>query len=546
MAEEAPTKTLDDGGTGAPIAARATAGETRINAEKMANATQTEDKSTETLLDKIYAYWLQNYKTHLIFLLYLMICGAMFGRRFWHYAAGPGYRFVRVMGLGVAFSKACAYLINFSSACLLFAVCRNFLTFLQSTWVRNYIPFYKNIDFHKAVAFCLFFYAWTHTAGHWRDFYGIAIQKNLHILHHAFGAKLGFYTPGFWYLMFRTLTGMTGNLLVGVLVIIYTFAPEFTRRAHFNWFWYSHHFFVLWFILCIIHGQYDLVEFPTFWAWNTIPILLYISERTMRARRKKVPVGVVKATQKPCKVLGLELQKPKNFRARPGEYIFLNCPTLSNFEYHPFTLTSSPDEDVISVHIKSAGDWTGALYKLFDDKSAEERITFYVDGPFGAPAEEFEKFETLILVGAGIGVTPMASILKDLKYKIQIEHNIQTKNIHFFWVTQEKSAFEWFDDVLKVLEEEPHIDDILDIQTYVTRAPKEEIGKTMNIGKIRHVHNKRPNFDLIFKAFTEVYPGKRIGVFYCGPEALDKQLEQNARKHSSHNGTRFYYHKENF
>lgn len=32
-----------------------------------------------------------------------------------------------------------------------------------------------------------------------------------------------------------------------------------------------------------------------------------------------------------------------------------------------------------------------------------------VDGPFGSASEDFLKFESVLLVGAGIGVTPFAS-----------------------------------------------------------------------------------------------------------------------------------------
>jgi predicted ferric reductase len=32
-----------------------------------------------------------------------------------------------------------------------------------------------------------------------------------------------------------------------------------------------------------------------------------------------------------------------------------------------------------------------------------------VDGPFGTSSEEFLDYETVLLVGAGIGVTPFAS-----------------------------------------------------------------------------------------------------------------------------------------
>lgn len=37
-----------------------------------------------------------------------------------------------------------------------------------------------------------------------------------------------------------------------------------------------------------------------------------------------------------------------------------------------------------------------------------------VDGPFGAPAQDHKDYNVMILVGAGIGVTPFASVLNDL------------------------------------------------------------------------------------------------------------------------------------
>lgn len=38
-----------------------------------------------------------------------------------------------------------------------------------------------------------------------------------------------------------------------------------------------------------------------------------------------------------------------------------------------------------------------------------------VDGPFGAPAEDVFHAEVAVLVGTGIGVTPWASVLKEVR-----------------------------------------------------------------------------------------------------------------------------------
>lgn len=59
-----------------------------------------------------------------------------------------------------------------------------------------------------------------------------------------------------------------------------------------------------------------------------------------------------------------------------------------------------------------------------------------IDGPFGSASEDFQKYEVAILVGAGIGVTPFASILKSIWYRVNYPTQKRTKlnKVHFFWV----------------------------------------------------------------------------------------------------------------
>lgn len=96
----------------------------------------------------------------------------------------------------------------------------------------------------------------------------------------------------------------------------------------------------------------------------------------------------------------------------------------------PSRCNSAPEEDYISVHIRVVGDFTGALAKAvgcdFDRKKGDKEAggavvnsstnpigrvlpRIMVDGPFGSASEDFLKYETVLLVGAGIGVTPFAS-----------------------------------------------------------------------------------------------------------------------------------------
>lgn len=44
-------------------------------------------------------------------------------------------------------------------------------------------------------------------------------------------------------------------------------------------------------------------------------------------------------------------------------------------------------------------------------------IKLYVDGPFGEGHQDWYTADVAVLVGGGIGVTPFASILKDIAFK---------------------------------------------------------------------------------------------------------------------------------
>lgn len=54
-----------------------------------------------------------------------------------------------------------------------------------------------------------------------------------------------------------------------------------------------------------------------------------------------------------------------------------------------------------------------------------------IDGPFGTASEDVFRYEVVMLVGAGIGVTPFASILKSVWYKhIQNNQEVFTKKVN--------------------------------------------------------------------------------------------------------------------
>lgn len=80
----------------------------------------------------------------------------------------------------------------------------------------------------------------------------------------------------------------------------------------------------------------------------------------MREIRGTHKTYISKVIQHPSKVCEIQIRK-ENFKPKAGQYIFLCCPEISLWQYHPFTLTSAPEEEYVSVHIRCVGDFTTAL-----------------------------------------------------------------------------------------------------------------------------------------------------------------------------------------
>jgi NADPH oxidase len=285
----------------------------------------------------------------------------------------------------------------------------------------------------------------------------------------------------------------------------------------------------------------------------------------IRIGRGSQKTVILQAIAHKSKVLELRIKKP-TFVYKPGQYVYLCCPYIADYEWHPFTISSSPDEDYLSNHIRIVGDWTGKLWDLLNDERqlgvVKEDLTaapngspiLLVDGPFGAASEDVFRFKNVILFAAGIGVTPFASILKSIKYKIETDDTTTTQHVHFFWSNRDSSCFEWFVILLRELEQECPF---LDINLYFTG--------NLNADQVREMHYAtdedrdaitglraktilgRPNIKQIISDKALEYQGETIGVFFCGPPIISKQLADACRKCTdTKTKTKLIYHKENF
>ena len=135
-------------------------------------------------------------------------------------------------------------------------------------------------------------------------------------------------------------------------------------------FYFSHLLYLVYWLLLILHA-------PLFWKWFVVPGLLFVLEQGQRLckgcfsqeSKSWVSMGVVL----PSQVTSLVIRKPPHFNFKAGDYIFLNIPSIAFFEWHPFTISSAPEQqDYFSLHIRAVGHWTNQLYQYFTQE--QERL----------------------------------------------------------------------------------------------------------------------------------------------------------------------------
>jgi len=169
--------------------------------------------------------------------------------------------------LSPAIARTAALVLHVDVIFILLPVCRNFISLLRQTPLNNIIPFDKAITFHKATAWSIVAGTVVHVIAHMVNFYRFVMADPK-------ANTTGERFVAFLAVNFTTGPGVTGWIMVTSLFVMVWFALEKKRRAHFEWFWYSHHLFIIFFINWQLHGMFCMIptDRPPFCSSNTVGV----------------------------------------------------------------------------------------------------------------------------------------------------------------------------------------------------------------------------------------------------------------------------------
>ncbi|KAM9714585.1 NADPH oxidase 5 [Dama dama] len=603
------------------------------------------------------AYW-HNHRSH-------ALCLAVFvGLHVLLFAlAASAYR---AFGASVMVAKGCGQCLNFDCSFIAVLMLRRCLTWLRATWLAQVLPLDHNIQFHQLMGYVVVGLSLVHTVAHVVNF---ALQAQSEASPFRFWELLLTTRPGIGWV--HGLASPTGVALLLLLILMFACSSSCVRRrGHFEVFYWTHLSYLPMWLLLILHG-------PNFWKWLLVPGTLFFLEKTISlAASRMAALNIVEVNLLPSKVTHLLIKRPPLFHYRPGDYLYLNIPSIARYEWHPFTISSAPEQkDTIWLHIRSQGQWTNRLFESFKksdpvfcgskrlsrrlemkrsqrksqpgvqpqpidfrasaqsavasskevtveltsyrpegtpwrehegmvnmgtkdrtraqrEAAAEDRVLVsemcsenhqfcnikcYIDGPYGTPTRRIFASEHAVLIGAGIGITPFASILQSILYRHQKRKHIcpscqhswmdsgqdedmKLHKVDFIWINRDQQSFEWFVSLLTKLEmdqaEETQEGRFLELHMYMTSALSKNdikaIGLQMALDLLAKKEKKdsitglqtrtqpgRPDWNKVFQKVAAEKKGK-VQVFFCGSPALAKILKGHCEQFS------FKFFQENF
>jgi predicted ferric reductase len=160
------------------------------------------------------------------------------------------------------------------------------------------------------------------------------------------------------------------------------------------------------------HGRFAQIYWWTIYAVAAAAILTY---------RVALPIG--RSLYHGCRVVDVVRESPRvvsvhvrgrrldRLRTQSGQFFiwrFLDGPGWSRA--NPYTISAAPTDDRLRVTIQSAGDGSGRAARL------KPGTRVFLEGPYGSMTAQHRTQQRVLLLAAGVGITPIRALLEDTPY----------------------------------------------------------------------------------------------------------------------------------
>ncbi|POM64231.1 Ferric reductase, partial [Phytophthora palmivora] len=249
----------------------------------------------------------------------------------------------------------------------------------------------------------------------------------------------------------------TGAIAFMAMIFMYLLSLNKIRRRYFEFFVRMHWIlFIVVIIAAVAHGAFFALFGILPWFIDMLYRLVFRSRSYSKGKKGSASqMGIIARDQVSIHALPgniTRIQFPRvrkdsgeTFEYEAGQYAFLCIPSISSLEWHPFTISSSPNEAMVTFHIKTLGDWTRKVRTAVVDAVESSPFDILLDGPYGKVSVDIDSsavYSHYVLFSGGIGVTPMRSIVNWLHSDHVSGYRSDIKNVHFVWSVRDRDLIQ--------------------------------------------------------------------------------------------------------
>ncbi|KDO27380.1 hypothetical protein SPRG_06967 [Saprolegnia parasitica CBS 223.65] len=291
-----------------------------------------------------------------------------------------------------------AYLCIYNMAFLLLPVSRN------SAWMEFMNISYANgAKLHRYVGYMTVLTGVVHTGGYW----GKWVRDGTWVANQAPCMNCNFTDETTGYFAWFNFFGLVS--VVALLLLLPTSIPIVRRKAY-EWFYISH------WVLFLTALSFAILHWTQILWWILPSGLLFLIGRACSSYNALSPVA---ATMRVIggNIVQVVLAVQSDYLV--GHFVYLNVPAISKLQWHALTIASSAKTSgatTMTLLVKPVGDWSTTL--LTYAAECGDAAVVFVDGFCGAALNHLAHFRTTLLVGGGIGVTPILAVLEEMAHSV--------------------------------------------------------------------------------------------------------------------------------
>ncbi|KAK4339600.1 hypothetical protein RND71_041062 [Anisodus tanguticus] len=260
------------------------------------------------------------------------------------------------------------------------------------------------------------------------------------------------------------VSNVAGEIATLVAIAMWATSLYKIRRKMFEVFFYTHQLYSLYIFFYLLHVgvAYTCMILPG--------IFLFVIDRYLRFLQSKRRARLISSRLLPCSTIELTFSKNPALMYNPTSILYVNVPSVSKLQWHPFTVLSSSnlESDKLSVVIKCVGGWSQKLEKQLS--SSPDRLQISTEGPYGPSSFHFLSRDCLVMVSGGSGITPMISIVRELIYRSTTQPTTKIPKVILITAFKNTSDLTMLDLLLPLSTTPSDISNLdFQIEAYITR-----------------------------------------------------------------------------